>query len=874
MLDNKQQRQQKISHQNWFLCGLIALLLTIIYVLSGFQSLDEYIYDWNIRQIQTVPHERVITVYVDEKSMENLPTGVSPHHAYSRALDLITPYAKLIYVEIDTHTQQRSAPLTRLAELQQFYQTAPALEKFPEKVAHLDALIQQLPTVHANALSERALLSQLSTDYNALQLTQGVSNTLTSLIERIDTLYEELDDDKRLAAQIQNAAKVVIPWRISEATETIQQKKLPFKPLYAGKNTVFPPTNTNYKAEFNPYFSDKSRAHAVDTLALHNPRTLPLVTAYHDQFYPSVATVLLTHHFGVDQEAIQLHGSRSINVAGVRIPTNSNTTIYPRFYAEGLQRYALHDVLKANFDTSVFNNSIVLLGMDHPRYSQYYATPVGKLAAIDIHAHYISSLLQHDFLHVPYGATIIQLIVTALIFVYLISIIPRFSLGTGIASSVLLLVLISESYFVLLSQNIHLSLLLPLLLLLFGHIAILIKQGFIVYNDVFLSHPDEVESNRLLGLAFQGQGQLDMAFDTFKLCPPEHNILGLLYNLALDYELKNRHRRASNVYHYIQKYDDKFRDVTQRLIQLRYKQKTKSMTTNSLLAGQWRLDTLGDKPQIGRYQIEKQLSKGAMGVVYLGNDTKLNRYVAIKTLTLSQEFEAEELQEATIRFFREASAAGRLKHKNIISIYDAGEESDLAYIAMEFFKGGDLTPYTKPDTLLPIDTVLKIIVCITKALDYAHQCGVIHRDIKPANIMYNPATELVKITDFGIAHITDSSKTKTGVILGTPSYMSPEQLAGRPVDGRTDIFSLGIMLYQLLTGELPFHAESLATLMFCIANEKHPDITEIRADISPKLKRVIDKALHKNAALRYQTCTDFVYALSECYDVGDAKYAH
>ena len=155
-------------------------------------------------------------------------------------------------------------------------------------------------------------------------------------------------------------------------------------------------------------------------------------------------------------------------------------------------------------------------------------------------------------------------------------------------------------------------------------------------------------------------------------------------------------------------------------------------------------------------------------------------------------------------------------------MYDAGEEHDLAYIAMEFLKGKDLVPYTKPGNLLPLPKVMNIVMHVAEALSYAHANNVVHRDIKPANIMYEPESDQVKVTDFGIARITDSSKTKTGMVLGTPSYMSPEQLAGKKIDGRSDLFSLGVTLYQMACGKLPFEGESMAQLMFKIANEAAP----------------------------------------------------
>jgi serine/threonine-protein kinase len=220
-----------------------------------------------------------------------------------------------------------------------------------------------------------------------------------------------------------------------------------------------------------------------------------------------------------------------------------------------------------------------------------------------------------------------------------------------------------------------------------------------------------------------------------------------------------------------------------------------------------------------------------MGVVYLGKDPKIGRVVAIKTMALSQEFSGDELVDARERFFREAETAGRLQHQNIVTIFDAGEEHDLAYIAMEFLKGKDLLDFCKDGNLLPAAKVLSIVARVAEALAYAHRQNVVHRDIKPANIMYELDSDTVKVTDFGIARITDSSKTKTGLVLGTPSFMSPEQLAGKKVDGRSDLYSLGVMLFQMLTGVLPFRGESMAELMFKIANEEAPDIRIIRKEL-------------------------------------------
>ncbi|MFW5969128.1 MAG: serine/threonine-protein kinase, partial [Halofilum sp. (in: g-proteobacteria)] len=258
-----------------------------------------------------------------------------------------------------------------------------------------------------------------------------------------------------------------------------------------------------------------------------------------------------------------------------------------------------------------------------------------------------------------------------------------------------------------------------------------------------------------------------------------------------------------------------------------------------------------ENPKLGRYDVEKEIGKGAMGTVYQGRDPKINRVVAIKTLALSREFEADELEDVKQRFFREAETAGRLNHPNIVTIYDAGEEHDLAYISMEYLTGRNLTPWTKPGNLLPLSRVLEMAADSAEALAYAHDHNVVHRDVKPGNIMYDPDSGVLKITDFGIARITDSSRTKTGMVLGTPSYMSPEQLAGKKVDGRSDLFSLGVMLYQMTTGKLPFTADSMATLMYRIANEPHTPVHDIDDSLPACVGEIIDRAMQKDPDMRY-----------------------
>ncbi|MFL2547452.1 MAG: protein kinase domain-containing protein [Candidatus Rariloculaceae bacterium] len=266
---------------------------------------------------------------------------------------------------------------------------------------------------------------------------------------------------------------------------------------------------------------------------------------------------------------------------------------------------------------------------------------------------------------------------------------------------------------------------------------------------------------------------------------------------------------------------------------------------------------------LGRYELLKKIGRGATGLVYLGRDPKINRKVAIKTIDLAEEFEVDEIDEIRERFLAEAETAGRLSHPNIVTIFDTGEENNVAYIAMELLRGRHLSDHTLPSRLLPVPTTLELLARAAKALEYAHRHKVVHRDIKPANIMYDSGTDALKLTDFGIARLMDVSRTRTGIVLGTPSFMSPEQLEGEKVDGHTDFFALGVTLYQLLTGHLPFRGESITELMFVIANEPHPAATSVRSDLPEGIDAVMDKALAKKPADRFSSGTELAHALRQ-----------
>ena len=262
----------------------------------------------------------------------------------------------------------------------------------------------------------------------------------------------------------------------------------------------------------------------------------------------------------------------------------------------------------------------------------------------------------------------------------------------------------------------------------------------------------------------------------------------------------------------------------------------------------------------GRYELIEEIGRGAMGVVYRANDPVIGRPVAVKTMRLADPGNGMSHEDLISRFQTEARAAGRLTHPNIVVVYDAGEENGVLYITMELVEGTSLQTLIEARQTFPLPRILRLMDQACSALDYAHQHKVIHRDIKPANMMLT-GDDTLKITDFGTAKILQYGTTQTAQTIGTPSYMSPEQIKGRPVDGRSDIFSLGVVLYELATGHKPFPGDSVTTVIYKIVNEDPVPPRELDSSIHPGLSAVITKALAKPAELRFQNCREFLEAL-------------
>ena len=839
--------KKNIWKKDWFLALLITVVFFVFANNSLILGLEWSVYDLGVRMSDRDPGNKVAVIAVDDESIQNIGRWPWSRNVFAKLITMLSEGGARVISNTILYTEPQLDPgLAKINQALDFYQSSGLANSGNRNISELGNMLAQY--------------------------------------------QKDLDSDAQLSASVQQAGNVLLGTLFTIAPGGAVLGK-PDKPLdeYLLRNKI---TAVNPEATTNMVSAEKiippipqlgNTAAGIGHLNLEyfvdgHVRTELLAINYYGTVFPSLSLVTAARSLNLSPEDIKMEADRKITFGGLTIPVDASARMYPFFYSprsgrSPFQQDSFYDVYAGKIPVSKYKDKIVIIGATAAGVGTPLISPLAEpIQPAIFMAHTVASILNQDFFVVPQWAGFVQGrfgIVFLAVALYLILVLPRLSAGrAALTSFVLLLVLLGSSLYLQVSNGLIIQLMLPSCLLVCGYILLVSKRYLVTESGKIRSDMQSAESNLMLGLAFQQQGQLDMALDKFRKCPMGDDMLEPFYNLALDYESKRQFNKATSIYQQLATYNPKYRDVDQKM------KASKAMSETFIFGGSPQAGAAGtmvvdgmQKPKLGRYEVEKELGKGAMGTVYLGKDPKINRMVAIKTMALSQEFEESDLAQVKSRFFQEAETAGRLTHPNIVSIYDAGEEHDLAYIAMEFLKGHDLNRYTKKDNLFPVEKVIEMTAIAADALDYAHSQNVIHRDIKPANIMFNPDENKIKITDFGIARISDSSRTKTGMVLGTPSYMSPEQVAGKKIDGRSDLFSLGIMFYQLLCGELPFKSDTMTSLMFKIANDPYPDINTIRpelADIAPCLSTILKKALAKKPEERFQRGSDMANIIRKC----------
>ncbi len=512
--------------------------------------------------------------------------------------------------------------------------------------------------------------------------------------------------------------------------------------------------------------------------------------------------------------------------------SSADDVIYFSSYVE-LPRIDVEGLLTTDAPTSL-QDATVFVDSDLPFVDSVAMLPSGQPVTIsEITATLLADVENNRTIGTPPGVKAMEYLIPAMLAIVAVLFLPdrnRHDISVLTISVIAILLLLEAT--LLFGLQIRMDLGRPMLVF----VGVAVLSAWLVV-DVKKVSGDTFKK----GADFMAAGRLEPAFAEFRRCNPSETVAAVMYKLSLAFEQQAKPERAEAVLEWMKR------------------------TQGSRVSNESPLKKTNGAPErLGRYVIERRIGRGAMGTVYLARDPRINRAVAVKAISIEKEFEDEELKEARLRFYREAESAGRLTHPNIITVFDAGEDKGLAYIAMEYIPGIPLRDFTDPKRLLAPKRALELAAATAEGLDYAHNQGVIHRDIKPANLLYNPKDGTIKISDFGVARMTDNNKTKTGIVLGTPMYMSPEQLGAEDLTGLSDLFSLGVTLYELLVGEVPFKASNIAVLMTKIATEDPAPISSRRAGIAPSVDAVLAKALAKRPQDRFSCGAEMAIALRNC----------
>ncbi len=804
-----------------FLSGAIITLVFIAFSLirpSFFETIEAYIYGSEMKLVRAedraVP--KVGLINIDDKSLADLGSWPWSRQLIAQMIDLLNDSgAEVIGIYIPLFEKESNPALK-------------VIESFQEK-------------------------------FNAYPFGKKDPTLTTWVMENLKQMEEDFNADKRLVESVQESGNIVLPISVQSglshvgpnmeqdhllSNDLLESDRLPTsmrKRLSAGRLSLpFPDLAQNALGlGHNQLTVDGSMTGRSHLMFLdHKGSALP-----------SFPLRLAMGYLGLQPKEVVL-GEHQIQLGSRHIPLHKGEMLIKFQNAPGsFPQYSFVDILQKEQVPSILKGKIVLIGFNS-RDSMRIKTPVSpSMADSEFIANVLDNIVNNTFMARPRFMIYIEGLILLLLGGVVSYLFPRTRSIARLGSAVGLTILVLSAGWFLFFQ--------------FGvwfkttYIAICVLTLYLVASFKRFIAPrrtrgDSVETNRLLGLNFQSQGLLDLAFDKFRRLPVDHEAKNLVYALGLEYERKQMVDKALTTYEYIQKWGP-YRDLDERIPRL----KSNSISTDSSDGDDSDVSMIADssverRSSIGRYQIIEELGIGSMGHVYKALDPRINRILAVKTIRLSDEFEEDVIQEIKKRFSREAEIAGRLSHPAIGTIYDVGEEGDLTYIAMEFVEGVDVEEYANKDNLLPFRKTLEVIADVAEALDFAHKADVIHRDIKPANIILLENGG-IKVTDFGIAKAISSSRTKTGMILGTPNYMSPEQIMGQKIDLRSDIFSLGILFFQLLTGELPFQGENLSSLLYQITQVKHPSLQSYDPKIPKICDQILDKALAKQPKDRFKS---------------------
>ncbi|VAW83087.1 Serine/threonine protein kinase [hydrothermal vent metagenome] len=754
-----------------------------------------------------------------------------------------------------------------------------ALGAWPWPRDRLAEVIDRLSRFKPKTIGLMLPMAETETTSGIAVIKRDLATLAPAARKTADKWLEQLDTDARFARSLDAAGNVVLaaPYRTvwnsglsPQALNGLQlkseQEVLPWYQLALHILQSAQSLPDHQIAPLMPLFTDKAIGIGLSPIYTNEQwvHGSALAVDVGNRYLPGFALSLWATTSDSDVKNIRvssgmaLHTAKGEQIGAVDLAWYPHPLVAPPVYS-------LSEIMRSDSLARTLGNKMLLLGLTGAGLAPVIIGPAGnRYTPVTWSAKIVAGMLAGSGIAMPVWFYAAQRLLVILFALYLVFIPVSWHGTRGLLVSLALTALVVNLALVsLMVKNLWLPVIMPVIFLLVVQLMLFLSwylnKGLVATRQALL------DTRMMLATNLQSQGQLDHALEHYIQCLPDRAVLQPLYDLGLEYERHRQVGKAQVIYAELLACTQGFRDVKQRCAHLaalsdRFPSSVSSDTGKTLL-----LDAPAmERPVLGRYRVERELGQGAMGTVYLAVDPTIGREVAIKTLPLLQTYEGAGQAAVTERFFQEAEAAGRLDHPHIVTVYDAGKEHDLAYIAMDYIPGSSLDQYTGKADLLPVWEVLEVAAQVADALGYAHERNVVHRDIKPGNIMYDRDNAVAKITDFGIARLLDTSRTRTGTILGSPSYMSPEQVAGKKTDGRSDLFSLGVTLYQLLSGCLPFKGDSVATLMYQIANQKTPTIRKARSGLPISISRLINKSLQKSPANRFENGAAMAEVIRKC----------
>jgi len=646
-----------------------------------------------------------------------------------------------------------------------------------------------------------------------------------------------------------------------------------------------------------------------------------MVMNYEGYYYPSVALMAAAVYEKVKPEMVKITEGQTIELGSrVTIPINNKSEFFLNFYKENpFVKFSANQILGEGFNFSQLSGKAILITVDEFDNSEYFKTPVSdETPRYLITATTLSNLINRDMITIGFKSVLFNLLLLFLLGGICAFVMPQISLlYRFVTLGIGLFLLINVNYFMLSSFNVLVELsYIGLEFVLFMAAAPMLETSLVLGEEAEAirkkrakekarkrmerlrlkaksqsgeteaeepvvreikassSDPENVATAILSGEEVKATSAIEQDQDikgslggSTSIPLKDHQSLNLDGDGSGDYDSE----KASGLSQKIKlDSEPEIIDPTS----LDNAAATENQDDRVLITdcddGFNSTPQPADITKLGRYEVSGILGKGAMGQVYMGKDPAINRPIALKTIRLDFVTDPAEMAELKKRLHLEAQAAGRLSHPNIVTIYDVGSEGDLQYIAMEYLEGQTLEQMIKRKVKFNYRIIAQIIVQICAGMDYAHKQGIVHRDIKPANIMIR-SDYRVKVMDFGIARVESSSMTKTGIAMGTPNYISPEQLKGQRVDNKADIFSLGVVMYEMLLGRRPFKGENITSLIYSIIHTEPEKPSSVNPQVPLLFDHIVLRALQKDPKDRYQHALEIVNDLSDFVDSFSAR---